>query len=791
MGGEAPSGEHEACEDLRLYLSGRLPPQRLAGFLPRLAVLPVPRVAREIRDWARRQSGPAGSAERLSLALRRFLTLHTGAGDEKSHGAFVRAVVEAVYAQTITSELDRPSAARASGPGAALPGVPRFEAPAAKEGHLPQPAASARRLTFILDRLAATPTGGAREPSARLVAEAVLTTALAASSAEELERGLADLRRRGVARDTALVFRVLVEALPPWPLPDLTSRTAPAAAAIERVVTLTPSPAETTRRFFDLVEAGVGAFNRGALERSGLVFGVAERLLDRGVVEAASVERLRTSGHERLDLERLRRLLEGQDRREIPRTLLRFYRVFDPEALLDKLRREPARARRRLLLSFLEAHGGEGRSAAFERLRRSPADAQDVFLLRNLVHLLRRIPAGHSPWLPGRELGRVVRLLVPENPTFLVREVLDYLVESRQAASEQALLLFLGSLEDALLTSPAGTAEEKRRWTSHLDETCAALVRYGTPAAWQAVVRHGLRHEPALGRSAARLEGLGAVNLAGRPDLVAALAAAARAALPRGPLDRPTQAESRRLRHVLAALAGTRGPDAQELFEAVAERFADHELGRWAAEILASAGAAEGPGSADPTGTGLSGDLRIFGLPTLLQSLAESRATGLLRILDGRGRREATLELEGGRLVDARRGRLAGPDVLYQMLERPTRGSFVFAPRPGGDAEAGGGGREIMELLLEGLRRHDELRRASVIVPDDARLETTEIPPRAVPGEEDIDLVTALWERVVAGSTPRECELVLAADAYRVRRCLAHWVEEGTLRLRPADAGRR
>ena len=198
----------------------------------------------------------------------------------------------------------------------------------------------------------------------------------------------------------------------------------------------------------------------------------------------------------------------------------------------------------------------------------------------------------------------------------------------------------------------------------------------------------------------------------------------------------------------------------------------------------------------DPAvGATLSGDLRVFGLPTLLQSLADSHVTGVMRLLDGRGRSLATMELERGRLAGARYGSLEGAEVVYQLLERPLRATFVFVPRsaePAGvdatsaetDARAA---EDLTPLLLEGLRRHDELRRAAVIVPDDARFETTDRPPRAVTGEEDIDLVISLWEKVVAGTTPQECERSLAADAYRVRRCLVDWVEDGALRLNPPD----
>jgi hypothetical protein len=517
------------------------------------------------------------------------------------------------------------------------------------------------------------------------------------------------------------------------------------------------------------------------------VFSVAERLLDRRAVEASAVEPLRTGGHERLDLERMRRLLEGEDRREVPRSLLRFYRVFDPAALLDKLRREPARQRRRLLLAFLEAHGTDGRHAAFERLGRRPEDQQDAFLGRNLIHLLRRIPSDQSPWMPARELGRVVRFLVPENPPFLVREVLAYLAEKRHPVAEQALRQFVTTLEECLLAEPPdGAPADRDQWRGYLDESCAALARHGTPGAWRAVVDHGLRTEPELGRPAARLADLGGHNLAPQPDLVSRLVAAAVAELPRRLLARPTAAQSERLRHVVAALADTRTAEVQELLETIAGRFPDEDFGRRAGRILANAGAAGGSGFDPPRGATLSGDLRVFGLPTLLQSLADSRVTGVLRLVDGRGRRLAAMEFERGLLATAHYGSLEGAEVVYQLLERPVRATFVFVPRPAEPARARAGKdttRDVTPVLLEGLRRHDELRRASVIVPDDARLGPTDRPPRAVTGEGDIDLVISLWEKVVAGTTPHECERTLPADAYRVRRCLVDWVEEGALRL--------
>jgi hypothetical protein len=792
--GNGSAEEREADRELRLHLMGRLPADRLAGLLPRLLTVPAEKVATDVHAWARGQTGPATFREYLSAGLRRLLALSAHASvDAERRGAFFRGVADALIAGAPSEDRERLATDVARLLGSGRPAAPPHPAPARVPA---PPAASPRRLTLILDRLDSSTIERGSGRNAALLGEAILTAALASSSAAELEASLQDIRRRGLFRGTDELFRVLVQALPAWPLPDLTARTAPAVGALERLVSLAPDARQVKERFYELVDAGAETFNHGALEKAELVYSVAERLLDRGVVDAGAVEPLRTGGHERLDLERLRRLLEGEDRREVPRSLLRFYRVFDPADLLDKLRREPARQRRRLLLAFLEAHGTDGRHAAFERLGRRPEDQQDVFLGRNLIHLLRRIPGDQSPWMPKRELGRVVRFLVPENPPFLVREVLAYLAEKHLPVAEQALRQFVTTLEETLLSEPTERGSADRdQWLGYLDETCSALARHGTPGAWQAVVDHGLRTEPELGRAAARLAALGAHNLGGQPALVARLVAAAVVELPRRLLARPAVTQAERLRHIVAALADTRTAEVQELLETLAGRFPDEDFGRRAARILANAGA-EGAGGFDPSvGATLSGDLRVFGLPTLLQSLADSRVTGVMRLVDARGRSLATLEFERGLLAAARYGSLEGAEVVYQLLERPVRATFVFVPRPpkaAGVAAAAASKdartlRDVTPLLLEGLRRHDELRRATVIVPDDARLGTTDRPPRAVTGEEDIDLVISLWEKVVEGTTPQECERSLAADAYRVRRCLVDWVEDGALRLGPPD----
>ena len=86
-----------------------------------------------------------------------------------------------------------------------------------------------------------------------------------------------------------------------------------------------------------------------------------------------------------------------------------------------------------------------------------------------------------------------------------------------------------------------------------------------------------------------------------------------------------------------------------------------------------------------------------------------------------------------------------------------------------------------MPLILEGLRRHDELRQATALVADEARLQGTGAARTPLEGETNEALVETVWKLAQAGTPPRQCESEVPVDAYRVRRLLAHWVEAGAL----------
>jgi hypothetical protein len=54
---------------------------------------------------------------------------------------------------------------------------------------------------------------------------------------------------------------------------------------------------------------------------------------------------------------------------------------------------------------------------------------------------------------------------------------------------------------------------------------------------------------------------------------------------------------------------------------------------------------------------------------------------------------------------------------------------------------------------------------------------------KTVVDETDYDLIVALWEKACARVSVRRIEAELAADAFRIHRPLAQWLEEGALRI--------
>jgi len=321
---------------------------------------------------------------------------------------------------------------------------------------------------------------------------------------------------------------------------------------------------------------------------------------------------------------------------------------------------------------------------------------------------------------------------------------------------------------------------------SVLDRAVFALARLGTPNAIRAVVNHGLKRSPQLGATTARLTALSGINLSGNLEAVDRLVQAIRAELPHKIFGFLLKKDWSVLRQLIEAVSATTAPPVRAVLADIVQRFPDEEFSQAATRVLSGMDVPARPAGQEPAHAArLSGDLELFGLPTLLQNLSQSATTGVLTITDPVGEEIATVVLEAGKLHECAAGHLRGATALFQLIERPTPASFQFVDRaPSGAGEAGEDALDLIPLFFEGTRRYDELQQASTLVPDYACLRPTGSKPTPPSDEDDANLVRAVWQRASSGVAALECENELAVDSYRVRRMLSHWVEEGSLEPR-------
>ena len=186
----------------------------------------------------------------------------------------------------------------------------------------------------------------------------------------------------------------------------------------------------------------------------------------------------------------------------------------------------------------------------------------------------------------------------------------------------------------------------------------------------------------------------------------------------------------------------------------------------------------------------LSGDLALFGLPNVLQNLADTKVTGAVKILAEDGGELAEIRLAEGDLISAAVGKLKDDVAVYQLLERPVAGRFVFVNEENLEVDhaSPAGSMAMMSLLLEGMRRYDEFNRALSLVPDDTRYKSTGKKPSDVKEDSDPKLAKVVWGQAVRGVPPNACEAELEVDCFRVRRLYEHWVTEGSLAQADAPA---
>ena len=810
---ETDPGLREALLEMEQYLADRLPPLMVADSVARVMNVPPDAVAAELYTWASRQaeaqSGPL--SDLLHFALRKLhLMGEFGLVEKELMGASLEKVGEAVlgYCPSEDRARLRRSLSRLgesemvrTGPVAMRHRPAAVEAPPAPDAAErtltgasatstmgPEALPSAlRRLSLLEQRLQQEEAGepDREEDPARsqLISQTLTAAASHAGSERELEDHLRRLRALGVSSGADQVFRSLGQGLPDWILPpDVTGsglgRTLGAEVeAMRRIISLAEEPIEMARRFRHLVYAAIEQFNEGNLGRAVQMFQLAIQLNEERKIDSGFVETVRRKGHESLDQSRLRHFVEKEEYHPQLRLVLGFFSFgLGYAALLDELHVEQRRDRRRFLLDMLEVHGAPARSLARDRLEAAVEGGDDSgpHIQRNWIYLLRSVPrpAGEPP---DAEVDLVARFAAPGHPPFLVREAVTCLGLVRHPRSRQALVGLLDSYE-AECTRADATPAKLQEWHAALDKVCGALARSGSPAAWNAVLDHALSRRPHLGSTMSRLAELSSQDLSASPEVLGRLFGEMRNTLPRGVLGFLAPKKDHDLMCLIEAISGSPADDVRAALEDLAGRFPGQTVSKAAGRVLERLREPSPRASPDQEG-----ELEAFGLPSLLHRLAQSRTTGTLTLTGRDGVGRATLDFDEGRLQACRNGRLLAEDAVYQLVERPFQGTYDFraGPVPAGAAAM----PDVGSLIVEAVRRAGELQRASALVPDDAALEATGRSPSPVPDEPDYNLVVALWEKACSGARPEQMEADLDVDSFRIRRPLAHWLEEGALRL--------
>lgn len=638
-----------------------------------------------------------------------------------------------------------------------------------------------RRISMVADPAVAAPVKD------QVVTESLAEAARTANEAGELKKTLEHLKQLGIQAGPDDVFRALGRSMPGWSLSAKIDSQVPensSLLAMRRIISKAPDPAESSNQFRHMIKAAVERFNDGSLPQAAAMFDLASKIIHAKEVDPKAVELVIMKSHENLDDERMRKYTEVPDQHFLLRKVMSFFPALSVQGLLEAVYDCPKRERRKLMLVLLEIHGEETRSRSLEYLKQ-PLDPNvrdiELWYRRNLIYLLRRISAPES-----ESLEQTVNIVLPYIELnlipMLIKETLAYLPFLRHERVEASLKKMLLELE-SMLAKPEIATLEKKEIHQLLDRVISCLCRLDTQTARAAVLDHTLKKKPD-NEAIVRLAEFSNYDLSEDPDTLNRLMENLQANLPLKRLGIPLPQKDFIVKWIVMALSGTTTSSAHGALQDLAQRYPELSAGKAAANALTKqnqvkAGAAKKP--AEAATASLTGDLALFGLPALLQSLSDNTLTGTLNLKNPKGDVFCSLVLQKGRMKSCRHGVLSGELAFFQLLEKPEPGTFQFIKA----LEAAKGSEaslpELLPLMLEGLRRNDELQSMRALVPDEARIKAKAPKPIPLPGEKDGLFFRDLWMAVQNETKPVDLEISIVMDAYRIRRMLAHWLENNII----------
>ena len=663
----------------------------------------------------------------------------------------------------------------------------------------PADANALHRLNLLLDQLqrpTAPPAAVAASAAAdhkAVVAHVIDEIASQAGSAKELETQLGFLKDLGIGNLDTGIFRTLSQGLPDWAPPPhdaagVADQEPPAGAtrAMRKVVNLSKDEDERLARFKELVNTAVEEFNGGSLGRAVTVLDLADRMISKQEVESLLAEKVAEDRYPKLDQEQLHVLADDPDKRLLLHRLMSFFPQLRIKGLLEGLKGEEDRDKRKQLVKLVRAHGGKARDVAVETLEASlnGVNPQPWHVERTLVYLMRSLPPTDDSDIE-REIDLLIRSSDLTRALPVVRESLTTLAQLDNPRALMTLDARISELEDALEGATEIALDLKEtRWL--LSFAIKQLAQSGRIDAREIVITHGLKGQPYLGDTFARLAPLGDQDLSDSPDQLGRLLNALTQALPRKFLGLSVKNDRRIeiIEHLITAISGSATPEVKNLLSKIAEDYPKEGFSQTAESALIKVGrpVPAKPKTTDESVT-LSGDLGLFGLPNLLQNLADTGVTGIVTFFNSESSRTASIELAEGGFIAADFGNLAQETAIYQMLERPMEGRFEFANAEDSQETHANveNSQSMMSLLLEGMRRYDEFHRALALVPDDARFKAAGKKPTNVKEDPDPKLAKDVWAKAARGVPPATAEPELGVDSFSARRLYEHWVTEGSL----------
>ena len=352
-------------------------------------------------------------------------------------------------------------------------------------------------------------------------------------------------------------------------------------------------PIDAWTSFQELVRSAVDLVHAGHVGQAALLLGLAERWQAEQALAPDRARQIRDRLSETLDEEQLVRSARVSEGREPVAAVLAFFPRYACERLFHALRHESRGDRRLALLALLTARGRPARDLAVEKLRSPVGDVSapdEWYLRRNLLHLLRRIPAP-----PGASTTESLDVAVRHSriglPAPVVKEAIGLLGQTRDDRAEFVLIRLLGEVTDMLPVREA--YGETEGLSSVAERIGAALAFFPTARARHAIVDHAERLR-GMGRPMAALAALGRQDLSddeATVDRLLALIRRIRRSHLAGrlvPFLRDHDDDD--LVPVMEALAGTPLPVVRRALGIVARRFPNQKSGHTAAMILVDLG---------------------------------------------------------------------------------------------------------------------------------------------------------------------------------------------------------